>query len=230
MWVKIGRVIESAVDALTKASSRHILALHLCVAVANKPTVSPLTLLRCKLPTDIRFEGIIHGSFGDFCSPSILRLNTVNVDAAHMKRPQPNTLNEEFQRETGRWMDLTRKVAAVVPSMSLSGSIRNTPFSFDIVQAPNSTITPPKSHSPPAQSLFSLIHLFIEPHTPVPLTWTFETLPVCNLSGQNNTPRIPSKVEIRASMYCKILSLHPGKLGLLKGHQTWVDISIGQLK
>ena len=129
-------------------------------------------------------------------------------------------VNEEFQRETGRWMDLTWKVAAVVPSMSLSGSIRNTPFSFDIVQAPNPTITPPKSHSPPAQSLFSLIHLFIEPHTPIPLTWTFETLPVCNLSGQNNTPRIPSKVEIRASMYCKTLSLHPGKLGLLKGHQT----------
>ena len=40
--VRIGRVVESVVDALTKALSEHLVALHLCAVVADKPVVSAL--------------------------------------------------------------------------------------------------------------------------------------------------------------------------------------------
>ena len=37
--VRIGRVVEGVVDALTKALSERLLALHLCAVVADKPVV-----------------------------------------------------------------------------------------------------------------------------------------------------------------------------------------------
>ena len=40
--VRIGRVVESVVDALTKALSEHVLALHLCAVAADKPIVRDL--------------------------------------------------------------------------------------------------------------------------------------------------------------------------------------------
>ena len=43
--VRIGRVVESVVDALTKALNKRLLALHLCAVVADKPIVSPLVFL-----------------------------------------------------------------------------------------------------------------------------------------------------------------------------------------
>ena len=60
--------------------------------------------------------------FGKFHSLSILHLNTITVDDAIVKRPQPNMLNDkEFRRETDRWMNTARKVAAVVPSVDFLG-------------------------------------------------------------------------------------------------------------
>ena len=46
--VRIGKVVESVVGALTKALSEHLLALHLCAVVADMPIVSPLISL-CRL-------------------------------------------------------------------------------------------------------------------------------------------------------------------------------------
>jgi len=43
--VRIGKVVESVIDALTKALSEHLVALHLCAVVADKPLVSPPMLL-----------------------------------------------------------------------------------------------------------------------------------------------------------------------------------------
>jgi hypothetical protein len=57
--VRIGRVVESVVDALTKALSEHVLALHLCAVVADKPIVSPLAFPCCRRLADIDFVGII---------------------------------------------------------------------------------------------------------------------------------------------------------------------------
>jgi hypothetical protein len=60
--------------------------------------------------------------FKRFRSLSILYSNTVNVDTANVKRPQPNMLNEkEFRRETDRWMNAARMVATAVPSADLLG-------------------------------------------------------------------------------------------------------------
>jgi len=60
--------------------------------------------------------------FKKFRSLSILHLNAINVDAANAKRPQANMLNEkEFRRETDRWMNGARKVAAAVPSVDFLG-------------------------------------------------------------------------------------------------------------
>ena len=56
--VRIGRVVESVVDALTKALSEHVLALHLCAVSADKPIVSPLFLYR-KRSTDTDFVGSV---------------------------------------------------------------------------------------------------------------------------------------------------------------------------
>lgn len=57
-----------------------------------------------------------------FHSLSILHLNTISVDDAAVQRPQPSTLNEkEFRRETDRWMNAARKVAAAVPSVDFLG-------------------------------------------------------------------------------------------------------------
>jgi len=102
--VRIGRVVESVVDAFTKALSEHLVALHLCAVVADKPLESYVNY------------------FKKFRSLSILHLNTISVDNTIVKRPQPNMLNEkEFRRETDRWMNAARKVAAVVPSMDFLG-------------------------------------------------------------------------------------------------------------
>jgi hypothetical protein len=58
--------------------------------------------------------------FKKFRSLSILHLNTINVDAANVKRPQPNMLNErEFRREADRWMNGARKVVTAVPSVGV---------------------------------------------------------------------------------------------------------------
>lgn len=60
--------------------------------------------------------------FTKFHSLSILHLNAISVDTEAVKRPQPNMLNEkEFRRETGRWMNAARKVAAAVPSLDFLG-------------------------------------------------------------------------------------------------------------
>lgn len=55
--VRIGRVIESVIDALTKALSEHLVALHLCVVVADKPVVRPpssFSVVNCRLTIKIR--------------------------------------------------------------------------------------------------------------------------------------------------------------------------------
>ena len=60
--------------------------------------------------------------FDKFHSLSILHLNAISVDTETVKRPQPNMLNEkEFRRETGRWMNAARKVAAAVPGLDFLG-------------------------------------------------------------------------------------------------------------
>lgn len=60
--------------------------------------------------------------FERFRSLSILHLNTISVDTATVKRPQPNMLNEkEFRRETDRWMNAARKVTTAVPSLDFLG-------------------------------------------------------------------------------------------------------------
>lgn len=46
--VRIGRVVESVVNALTKALSERVLALHLCAVVADKPIVRDLVPYRRK--------------------------------------------------------------------------------------------------------------------------------------------------------------------------------------
>ena len=56
--VRIGRVVESVVDALTKALSGHLLALHLCAVVVDKPVVSPL-IFQGRSQTDASSVGII---------------------------------------------------------------------------------------------------------------------------------------------------------------------------
>ena len=43
--VRIGRVVESVIDALTKALSEHLVALHLCAVVADKSLVRPFPFL-----------------------------------------------------------------------------------------------------------------------------------------------------------------------------------------
>ena len=57
--VRIGRVIESVVEALTKALSKHLLALHLCAVVVDKPVVSLLISLGRRSQTDTGSVGII---------------------------------------------------------------------------------------------------------------------------------------------------------------------------
>jgi len=57
--VRIERVVESVVDALTKGLSENILAFHLCAVVADKPIVRPLISLYCKSQIDVSFVGII---------------------------------------------------------------------------------------------------------------------------------------------------------------------------
>lgn len=60
--------------------------------------------------------------FKKFHSLSILHLNTLNVDTANVKRPQPNMLNgKESQRETDRWINAAKKVAAAVPGVDFLG-------------------------------------------------------------------------------------------------------------
>lgn len=46
--VRIGRVVESVINALTKALPENILALHLCAVVADKPVASHFIFLCCK--------------------------------------------------------------------------------------------------------------------------------------------------------------------------------------
>jgi len=57
--VRIGRVVESVVDALTKSLSEHLLALHLCAVATDKPVVSPLDFLGRLSQTDAGSVGII---------------------------------------------------------------------------------------------------------------------------------------------------------------------------
>ncbi|KAF9784563.1 hypothetical protein BJ322DRAFT_1100263 [Thelephora terrestris] len=102
--VRIGRVVESVIDALTEALSEHLVALHLCAVVADKPVES-------------------HASyFKKFHSLSILHLDTICIGTEPVKRPQPTILNEkEFRRETDKWMNAAKKVAAAVQSVDFLG-------------------------------------------------------------------------------------------------------------
>ena len=50
--VRIGRVVESVADVLTKSLSEHLLALHLCAVVVDKPIVSEPPLPKCLGMTD----------------------------------------------------------------------------------------------------------------------------------------------------------------------------------
>jgi len=87
--------------------------------------------------------------FKKFHSLSILHLNTITVDTANVKRPQPNMLNEkEFRRETDRWMNGAKKVATVVPTVDFLGWHGE---HYVIVRhddnQPHSPSTPTQSHS-----------------------------------------------------------------------------------
>ena len=57
--VRIGRVVESVIDALTKALSEHLVAFHLCAVIADKPVVrlSSSLIFNCGLTSG--FAGII---------------------------------------------------------------------------------------------------------------------------------------------------------------------------
>jgi len=54
--VRIGRVVESVIDALMKALREHLVALHLCAVVADKPAVSALVFLARQSPTHRLFR------------------------------------------------------------------------------------------------------------------------------------------------------------------------------
>lgn len=91
--------------------------------------------------------------FKKFRSLSILHLNTINVDTANVKRPQPNMLNEkEFRWETDRWMNAARKVVTAVPSVDFLGWHGE---HYVVVRRDNPN---------PAQS-HSTIHLASHPHS-----------------------------------------------------------------
>lgn len=77
--VRIGRVVESVVDALTKALSEHLLALHLCAVVADKPIVGCHISPCCKLQSYFVFVGIIRQLFQEVSF-------AVNPSPEHNKR------------------------------------------------------------------------------------------------------------------------------------------------
>ena len=87
--------------------------------------------------------------FKKFRSLSILHLNTINIDTANVRRPQPTMLNEkEFRRETDRWMNAARKVATAIPSLDFLGWHGE---HYVIVRHDDPNIHQPHSHSNPSQ-------------------------------------------------------------------------------
>ena len=102
--------------------------------------------------------------FKKFHSLSILHLDTISVGAETVKRPPPNILNEkEFRRETDKWVNAARKVAAAIPSVDFLGwqgehyvVVRHDTTSDTIHSA-----SPPHSHSyahPPSHTHSSHSH------------------------------------------------------------------------
>lgn len=93
--VRIGRVVESVIDALAKALSKHLVALHLCAVIADRPVVRPSSFLVINCRLTLGFEGIIR----ELLQEVSLTLNTSSEHHKRRRCDRKATATEYVERE-----------------------------------------------------------------------------------------------------------------------------------